>query len=188
MPHMPHVLHQRLKGIAAWLALCMALAAGPAAAQGVELTTLQANRAEGVLSLDFAARITLPRAVEDALQRGVPVYFVASADVFRPRWYWRDERMARVVRTWRVVFQPLTSTWRVSLGGLNQSYPSLPDALTAISRGSNWKLMDPAPLDPGHYIEFSYRLDNSQLPSPMQIGLGGQAGWAVGIERVLRLE
>ena len=42
--------------------------------------------------------------------------------------------------------------------------------------------------DSSHYLEFSYRLDTSQLPSPLQIGLGGQGEWALGVERTLRLE
>ena len=39
----------------------------------------------------------------------------------------------------------------------------------------------------GH-VDFSWRLDSSQLPSPMQIGLTLQADWALGVERLLRLE
>ena len=39
-----------------------------------------------------------------------------------------------------------------------------------------------------HYLEFSYRLDSSQLPSPMQLGLGAQTDWVLGVERTLRIE
>jgi hypothetical protein len=40
--------------------------------------------------------------------------------------------------------------------------------------------------DGHHYIEFSYRLDTSQLPRPMQIGIGGQADWTLRVERFKR--
>jgi hypothetical protein len=45
-------------------------------------------------------------------------------------------------------------------------------------------------LDPDsrYSIDFSWRLDTTQLPSPMQIGLTGQADWTLGVERTLRLE
>ena len=170
-------------------AACLGLP-GVARAQGVELATLSTSRDEGALTLEFVARVSLPRAVEDALQRGVPIYFVAEAQLKRSRWYWRDERVARVSRSWRLAFQPLTSAWRVSLGGLNQSYPSLAEALSIVSRSANWKLADVAQLDGdrGHYIEFSYRLDTTQLPGPMQFGLGGQGDWAVGVSRTLRVD
>ena len=175
---------------AVWLVLAMLVLPPPAQAQGVELLTLRTSRDEMALNLEFAARVTLPRAVEDALQRGVPLYFVAEAQLLRSRWYWRDERVARVSRSWRVAFQPLTSSWRVGLGGLNQSFPSLAEAMASVSRSGGWKLADLAALDldKSHYVEFSYRLDSSQLPGPMQFGLGGQGDWAVGVSRSVKVD
>lgn len=188
MHHRRHLNRRQLLGLGT------ALLAGtwrPArAADGVELTSLQALRGDGALLLEFATRVTLPRAVEEALQRGVPIYFVAQATLLRSRWYWRDERIARVSRTWRLAYQPLTSNWRVGLGGLNQHYATLADAMAAVSRSSQWRLADLAQMDPDnrHYIEFSWRLDTAQLPSPMLIGLVGGNEFALGVERTLRLD
>ncbi|MEI8266768.1 MAG: DUF4390 domain-containing protein [Betaproteobacteria bacterium] len=161
-----------------------------ASAPAIELQTLRLQRADGALSLDFAARIHLSRAVEEALQRGVPVYFTAQALLLRNRWYWRDERVARVQRTWRLAFQPLTSSWRVGIGGLNQTQATLEEALSSLSRLSGWRIADLAQVDPDsrHYVEFSFRLDTSQLPGPMQFGLTAQADWTLALERTLRLE
>ncbi len=172
------------------LLLLGGLSSGTVRAQAIELATLRTARAEGALTLEFSVRLLLPRAVEDALHRGVPVYFVAEAELKRSRWYWRDERVARVSRSWRVAYQPLTSSWRVGLGGLNQTYPTLPDAMAAVTRSAGWKVADLGQLDADsrYTLEFSYKLDNAQLPSPMQIGLGGQADWVIGVERVLRLD
>jgi hypothetical protein len=162
----------------------------PAQAQGIDLALLSAYRQDGELLLDFDARVVLPRVVDDALQRGVPIYFVAQATLYRYRWYWRDERVARVQRSWRVAYQPLTSNWRVGFGGFNQSHASLAEALAAASRSTRWKVADAAQIEPdaNHYLEFSYRLDTTQLPSPMQLGLGGPSDWSLGIERTLRID
>jgi hypothetical protein len=159
-------------------------------AQGIELASLEPQRQDGELTLDFDVRLALPKTVEDAMQRGVPVYFVAEAALYRARWYWRDERVARVQRSWRVAYQPLTSTWRVGFGGFNQSFQTLSEALSVVSRSSRWKVAELSQLDAEskHYLEFSYRLDNSQLPSPMQLGLGSQAEWVLGVERTLRID
>jgi hypothetical protein len=197
MPFPPEVRRRTLLGrgvrlVPAVLAAgVLGVAPGPVRAQqGVELTALRMTRADGALSLDFAARLTLPRAVEEALTRGVPVYFVAQATLWRNRWYWRDERVARVSRQWRVAFQPLTGHWRVGLGGLNQTHASLAEALGAASRSAGWKLADLSQVDPDkrYTLEFEYRLDTAQLPSPMQFGLVTQGDWAVGASRVLKLE
>ncbi len=189
--HSPKVRQSILQGlkllwVSVWLLGMTALAWG----QNVELAALRASRDEGALNLEFTARLSLPKTVEDALQHGVPIYFLAQAELKRNRWYWRDERVARVSRSWRLAYQPLTGFWRVGLGGLNQTYPSLADALVVVSRSAGWRLAELAQLDPDsrYYVEFSYRLDTAQLPGPMQFGLAGQGDWAVGVERVLRLD
>jgi len=186
--HRPPVRRRVLQGLA--LLPLLAWLPGPANAQGVELASVGLRRADGALLLDFSVRLVLTRTVEDALQRGVPVYFAAQAALYRTRWYWRDERVARVSRSWRIAYQPLTSTWRVGFGALNQSVPTLAEALVVVSSGASWKVAELAQLDPDarHYLEFEYRLDTSQLPSPMQIGLGGQAEWVMGAERRLRVD
>ncbi|MDH4389878.1 MAG: DUF4390 domain-containing protein [Aquabacterium sp.] len=157
-------------------------------AQAVELKQLQLQRRDGDLTLEFSARLTLGPAIEDALQRGVPLYFNARATVYRDRWYWRDERLARVSRTWRLAYQPLTASWRLSLGGLSQGYASLSEAMAPLSQISGWRLVDLDKLEPGsrHHVEFSFSLDNSQLPQPMQIDLAGD--WKLGFERSLRVD
>ncbi|MCW5635236.1 MAG: DUF4390 domain-containing protein [Rubrivivax sp.] len=197
MPQRREVRRRKLLGRAAGLAgsflgggTLLALPPPARAQQGVELTSLRLQRADGLLTLEFSARVVLPRAVEEALTRGVPVYFLAQATLWRNRWYWRDERIARVSRQWRVAFQPLTGHWRVGLGGLNQNHATLAEALAAASSSAGWKLADLSQLDPdrSYTLEFEYRLDTSQLPSPMQFGLVTQGEWAVGVSRVMKLE
>jgi hypothetical protein len=187
LPRIPHrLLAQAL--LLAWLLLAGLLPAQPARAQAVDLKQLQLHRIDGELTLEFSARLTLGPAIEDALHRGVPLYFTARASVYRDRWYWRDERIARVSRTWRLAWQPLTASWRLSLGGLSQSHGTLSEALAPLSQISGWRLVELDKLEPGsrHHVEFSFALDNSQLPQPMQIDLGGD--WKLGIERSLKVE
>jgi hypothetical protein len=175
------------------LGLALALAAGvvpSVQAQGVELPTIAARRQDGGVVLDVVANIALGKAVEDALRRGVPAYFIAEATVYRPRWYWRDEKVARVARSWRLSYQPLTSAWRVSLGGFSQSYGSLEEALTTITRLAHWKIAEAGAVDADekYYVEFTYRLDASQLPRPMQLDLAAQADWHIAVERTVKVD
>ena len=173
------------------LALWVVWASGVAhnaQAQGVELATLELRATDGALTLEFAARVNLSRAVEDALRRGVPMYFEVDATLFRSRWYWRDERVSRVSRSYRLSYQPLTGSWRVGLGALGQTYATLGEAMAVISRVSGWPLAEAAQLDTGqrYYVEFNYRLDASQLPQPLQTGLSND--WSLGFARVLKVD
>jgi Domain of unknown function (DUF4390) len=170
---------------AAVLALAL-LVALPLPAQNVELTSFEARRSEeGHLVVDYAVDFALSAPVEAALAKAVPLHFVAEVGVFRSRWYWTDKRVARTSRTWRVVYQPLTSTWRVTFGDLSQTFATQAEALGVMRRASAWKVADAERLDEGasHYVEFAFRLDTSQLPRPMQIGIGSQPEWALSVER-----
>ncbi len=180
-------------GLLSWLGLALWLTVGAPRAQAqsaaaVELLALELARDDG-LQLSFAVQFELPRVVDDALHKGVPLHFVARAEVYRDRWYWRDKRVAQAERTWRLAFQPLSRKYRVSFGGLNQAFDSLPDALAALRRVSSWKVADAASFEGGgHYVEFSYRLDTSLLPRPLQIGMGGQADWNLQVAKTVRID
>ena len=155
-----------------------------------ELTAFDLVHNEEGLLLSYNVNLELSRSVDDALSKAVPLFFVAEAEVFRNRFYWRDQRVGYAVRRWRIVFQPLTSTYRVTFdGGLSQNYTTRAEAFAAIGRSARWKVAEAAQVDDGsrHYIEFSYRLDTSQLPRPMQIGIGGQADWAMSVQRTQKI-
>lgn len=170
--------------VLAWMAILvprLALADQP------EFSEFELVHNEEGLTLNFGVRFELPRGVEDALLKGVPLYFVAEAEVFRDRWYWRDRKIGTASRVWRLAYQPLTRKYRVSFGGLNQSFDSLADALTSVRRVSGWKIAEAKDIDDGrHYVEFTYRLDTTLLPRPMQIGLGGQPEWTLLVEKTQR--
>lgn len=187
---------RRLRGLVLFAALLLgaglALWAPAARAQGVEVLALSAQRDTDAVELDYQLRVNLPRAVEEAALRGVPLYFSATATLWKPRWYWRDDRIARARREWRLTYQPLTSSWRVSQGGLGQSHASLAEALAVMQRSSGWRIADAAQVEPDgrHYVEFEWRLDTSQLPRPLQIGLtgvGGGGDWNLGVERSVKV-
>ena len=174
------------------LAIGMVLAFGwpTARAAEPELTHFDLVHNEEGLFLNYGVNLELSRSVDDALTKAVPLFFVAEAEVFRNRFYWRDQRVGYAVRRWRIVFQPLTSTYRVTFdGGLSQNYTTRAEAFTAISRSVRWKIAEAAQIEEGsrHYVEFSFRLDTAQLPRPMQIGIGGQADWAMSVQRTQKI-
>ena len=45
-----------------------------------------------------------------------------------------------------------------------------------------------AEADQRYRVEFTFQLDTSQLPGPMQIGLTTQVDWVLGVERLAPVE
>ncbi|MFI5447646.1 DUF4390 domain-containing protein [Polaromonas sp. UC242_47] len=171
----------------------MALA-GPSVL-ATEVTLLKMERSDDSVYLSATVQFDLPPVVEDALLKGIPMFFVAEADIYRDRWYWYDKRVTSATRTMRLAYQPLTRRWRlnvmsgaISVTGLrasiSQTYDGLPEALAAIQRISRWRVADAADIEPDsrHNVDFRFRLDLSQLPRPFQIGVAGQKDWTIAVE------
>jgi hypothetical protein len=165
------------------------LRAGAARAAEPEIVNFDVVRDEDGVFLNYAVDFELGRGADDALLKAVPLFFVAEAEVFRDRWYWRDQRLTHTVRVWKIVLQPLSSTYRVTtVGGLSQNYTTRAEAIAAISRSARWKIAEPGQLEDGHhYLEFSYRLDVTLLPRPMQIGISGNPDWQLQVKRTQRI-
>ena len=181
--------------------LCLAWASAASAAAPTEITQLRTERAEDGVYLSAVVRFDVPPVVEDALLKGIAIYFVVEADVYRDRWYWTDLRVASAARTLRLAYQPLTGRWRVNIvsglitsssglrATLSQNYETLPEALSAIQRVSHWKIADTSEVEPGeqYMLNLNFWLDLSQLPRPFQIGVAGQRDWTISAQLKDRL-
>lgn len=182
-----------------WLAV---LCSGPARAYEPETLQLALHRSPEALYLSARLKLVPGAGVEDALLKGVPLYFVWSADVYRQRWYWTDKRVASAVRTLRLAYQPLTRRWRLSLsndaGGstaaglqyaLHQNFDNLDNALASVGRVARWRIADASRLDEDerHRVEWNFRLDLALLPRPFQIGMVNQPEWLMQTGRVMRV-
>jgi Domain of unknown function (DUF4390) len=167
------------------------LAAGPGSVHAgeAELIAFDVIRDEDGVFLTYGVDFELAKSVDEALTKSVPLFFVAQVEIYRDRWYWRDRRVAEAVRVWKVVLQPLTSTYRITtVGGLSQTYPTRAEALAAISRTTRWKLAEPGQVEDGHhYLEFNFRLDTTLLPRPTQIGISGNPDWQLSLKRTQRI-
>jgi hypothetical protein len=157
-----------------------------------EVTPFRVDRVEEEVLVSAQMVFELPAAVEDALLKSIPMTFVAEAELLRERWYWYDRKVRSVERRMRLAYQPLTRRWRLNVTSgpgaeanqglsLNQSFDTLAQALSAIKRISRWKLAEAGSLDGGakYRVEFRFKLDVGQLPSPFQIGALGQSEWDI---------
>ena len=182
--------------------LCLALLPASRPVLAAELSQLKVERSEDGVYLSAVVAFELPPVVEDALMKGIAMFFVVETDIYESRWYWTDRRVASATRTIRLAFQPLTRRWRVNIvsgiinnsaglrATLSQNYDTLAEALAAVQRLSRWRIADGTELDPDvvHKLEFSFRLDLSQLPRPFQIGVVGQKDWTIAVRDTERIQ
>lgn len=179
-----------------WAVLATLALAFPAGA--AEISVMRVERTPDGLVVSAQMQFDLPASVDEALQKGIPLFFVAEAALVRERWYWYDKDVARATRHLRLSYQPLTRRWRllVSSGpigntgaALGQTFDTRDEALAAVQRIANWKIAESQDVEPDarQSVTLRFRLDISQLPRPFQIGLVGQDEWTIVATRSLRL-
>ncbi|PLZ00452.1 DUF4390 domain-containing protein [Burkholderia sp. WAC0059] len=164
-----------------WIAL-LALsltAAGPARADtiAVQRASLQADG--NGWNLDARFDFELNSNLEDAVNKGIPLYFTTDFELTRPRWYWFDERPVSVSQSLRLSFQPLTREYRVSSGGLQLGFSTLSDALAVIRHVTSWHVIDRGQVQAGETYTASVRmqLDIALMPKPFQIDAVNNRDW-----------
>ena len=157
-----------------------------------EISQVRVERIDDELLVSAQIGFELPTAVEDALLKAIPMYFVLQAEIAKERWYWYDKKVVSTDRYIRVAYQPLTRRWRLNVSAgadrsgssglvLNQSFDTLQQAMAVVKRVFRWKIADAGEVDSnGKYkLDLLFRLDLSQLPRPFQIGAIGQSDWDV---------
>jgi hypothetical protein len=185
--------------VSLWLMLLFAPLPAKAEANA-ELTQMRLEQVDGGVYLSASVQFDLPELVGEVLDKGIAVYFVAEAELYRERWYWWNTQVASASRHMRLAYQPLTRRWRLNVSpvpitnagfgnSVAQNFDSLEDALEAVKRVGRLRLANASAVndEPEHLVMFRFRLDTSQLPRPFQIGAVGQSEWNISIERNVKL-
>lgn len=176
-----------LRAILPWLAALMLLLAPPTGKAderiGVMAAALEqpADGTNGAIVLNATFEFELPQALEEAVQKGIALYFNIEFELFRRRWYWFDRMVASQTLVYRLSYSPLTRQYRLARGGLSQPFESLDEALALVKSVRSWKVMDRAQLSPrdDYEAQVRMRLDVSQLPKPFQVNAITSREWSL---------
>lgn len=142
-------------------------------AQAASIEPQRAALTLGEEGYTLSAEFTLdlgPR-LEDAVARGVPLYFNLEFVLERARKYWVNEHLVTRTLTYRLSYHGLTRQYRLSTGHLHQNFGSLEEALRVVGRIAALPVLDKDALKNGESYLAAVRLalDRSQLPKPFQV-------------------
>ena len=169
------------RALAALFALWLALTATLAAAQGIEVRKPTLTIEDNAFLIDAQFDIQLTPTLEDALNKGVPLYFSLDFELIRPRWYWFNDRVVSLHQQYRLSYNALTRQYRLGVGNLYQNYATLPEALEVMSRLRRRQDVEPGTVtrNATYVAAIRLRLDTSQLPKPFQVTALGSSQWQV---------
>ena len=165
--------------VAAALAWACAAAAARADTLPVKSAELRQEESDYVLNAEF--EVNLNPTLEEALEKGIPLYFVLEFELTRSRWYWLDEKVSSAAWTYRVSYAALTRQYRVATGLLTQTFNTLEEVERFIGRVTSRPVAPLAALSKGTRYEAAIRLrlDVNQLPKPFQVNALASREWTL---------
>jgi hypothetical protein len=174
-------MSQRIKQFIFLCFMALSVFAVSASAEGIKIKSLELERVENDWLLNAAFQIELSPGLEDAVQKGVVLYFQTEFELTRSRWYWFEEKPAFAQRQTRLSYQPLTQQYRISSEGFTFSAKTIFEALQAVGTIGGWRVIDNGQLDASKSYTAGLRmtLDLSKLPKPFQVNALNNRDWNV---------
>ena len=150
------------------------------AAQAAQIKSAELLPADDWYYLYTDIDLNLPKALEDALSKGISLNFMLEFELTKPRWYWVDETVVAVRQNLRLSYHALTRQYHFSGHQGNRTFISLSEAKEELKHIAEWKVLDRSQLKKGITYEGSVRirLDVNQLPKPLQVEALGSRDWS----------
>ena len=169
----------RLRSVA--LALVVAAFIPSAFAEGIEVRSAVVEPADDGWNLEAAFDVQFSQRLEEAVNRGVPLYFVVEFELARPRWYWFDEKPVQLSQTYRISYTPLLRQYRLTVGTVYQNFTRFEEVTRVLSRLRGWHIADKGALkkDQVYQAALRMRLDTAQLPKPLQLSAIASSEWTL---------
>ena len=166
-----------LRSLFCGVLLLLAAHAAQATDISVRSPQLVANEDGYSLAADF--NINFNSRLEEAVNKGVVLYFAVDFELTRSRWYWFDEQVIRRSKTFQLSYHALTRQYRLSTGALHQSYATLDEALRVMSHLRNWQVLEKGEIkaDQTYLAGLRMRLDLTQMPKTFQVSALSNKDW-----------
>lgn len=168
---------------------CWLITPAPAEAAEAEVRNLQTQLVDDQLLLSADINAELNSRLEEAVTRGVALYFLLEIDVSKPRWYWLDEKVSEKNILYRLSWNALTRQYRLSVGALHRNFTSLEEAMRAMLRPRNMQITEKNQVRNNEIYQISFRfsLDISRLPKPFQVSAIGNRDWSLSTDWIRQL-
>jgi hypothetical protein len=161
--------------------IALSLFSATARGEGVKLKSAELERVDNDWLLNATFQIELTPGLEDAVQKGVVLYFQTEFELTRSRWYWFDEKPVLAQRLIRLSYQPMTQQYRIASEGFTFSAKTMFEALQAVGSVGGWRVIDNNQIDLSKSYTAALRmtLDLSRLPKPFQVNALNNRDWNV---------
>ncbi|SET42810.1 protein of unknown function [Nitrosomonas marina] len=165
---------------------CFLYAANSHAYGSIQVRSFKLATADSGYAVSINSAIELNPTLEQALEKGVVLYFVNKFTLVESRWYWFDKEVARIKTRTGLRYHALTRRYILSDHTFSRSYTTLSDALVALQRLRDHPLTIYHELRSNVQYNATLRLwlDLTRMPKPFQVEALGSSAWNLSSDRL----
>jgi len=171
----------------AWLfMLLLLLPLTVAQAENIHIRSFSLAATDKGYEMSLDSEITLNATLEQALEKGIVLYFVTKFSMIDSRWYWLNEEVARSKYRVGLRYYALTRQYHLNHPSFVQSYNTLNEALQALGQLREYPVTVKAELkqDADYFASIRIWLDLTRMPKPFQVEALGSSQWSLRSEKL----
>jgi len=135
--------------------------------------------------INVDAAIELNNTLEQALEKGIVLYFVIRFALIDTKWYWVDDEVARSKLRIGLSYNALTRQYRLSHRSKSQGFDTLSEALQELGTQHHIPVEEKLKLKPNmeYLASLQVWLDASRLSKPFQLESLSSKEWNLSSEK-----
>lgn len=159
--------------------LLLACALAFAASSSIVIKNAELQLSEDAYKLNADLEVTFDEAIEEAINKGVPLNFLVEFQVVSPRKYWFDDEIVTTTSNYALSYHALSRQYLVAHNGRQNSYETLSEAKLELEQIDDWKVLQKSQIEKGEVYKAALlmRLDQTKLPQALQVEAIGSEDW-----------
>jgi len=168
------------------LLLILLLPVVVAQAEGIHIKSVSMAAVEQGYEISIDSEIVLNATLEQALEKGIVLYFVTKFSLVDSRWYWLYDEVARGKLRVGLRYYALTRQYHLNHPSFSQNFNTLTEALQALGQLRDYPLtVKPELKNDGDYIaSLRIWLDLTRMPKPFQVEALGSSKWDLSSDKL----
>ncbi|MGV8712512.1 MAG: DUF4390 domain-containing protein [Nitrosomonas sp.] len=157
-----------------------------AQAEGIQIKSFSLSAVDHHYEMSVNSEIVLNATLEQALEKGIVLYFVTKFSLVDSRWYWLNDEVVRGKLKIGLRYYALTRQYHLNFPELSQSFNTLNEALQALGQLRKYSLTVKSDLkqDIEYIASLRIWLDLTRMPKPFQVEALGSSEWNLSSDRL----
>lgn len=155
-------------------------------AENIQIKSFSLAATDRGYEMSLDSEIMLNATLEQALEKGIVLYFVTKFSLIDSRWYWLNDEVARSKYRVGLRYYALTRQYHLNNPLFSYSYNSLREALQALGQLRDYPVTVKSELkqDADYIASLRIWLDLTRMPKPFQVEALGSSQWNLRSEKL----